>query len=66
MEKMKVVGEIKHEKSGKRVIVTEEDVDDIMCSALEGGVVYWCNAAKVPADKMVASWGMSRLPEEES
>ena len=55
MEKMKDVGEIKHEKSGKRVIVTEEDVDDIMCSALEGGVVYWCNAAKVPADKMVAS-----------
>lgn len=28
------------------------------------GIVYWCNAAKVPADKMVASWG--RLPEEES
>lgn len=61
MEKMKVVGEIKHEKSGKRVIVTEEDVDDIMCSALEGGVVYWCNAAKVPADKMVASWGHEQI-----
>lgn len=44
MEKMKVVGEIKHEKSGKRVIVTEEDVDDIMCSALEGGITYWCDS----------------------
>lgn len=61
MEKMKVVGEIKHEKSGKRVIVTEEDVDDIMCSALEGGIVYWCNAAKVPADKMVASCGHEQI-----
>ena len=57
MEKMKVVGEVNHEKSGKRVIVTEEDIDDIMCSALEGGITYWCNAAKVLEDKRVASWG---------
>ena len=61
MEKMKIVGEIKHKKSGKRVIVTEEDVDDIMRSALEGGIVYWCNAAKIPADKMVASWGHEQI-----
>lgn len=61
MEKMKIVGEIKHKKSGKRVIVTEEDVDDIMCAALEGGIVYWCNSAKVPADKMVASWGHEQI-----
>lgn len=61
MEKMKIVGEIKHKKSGKRVIVTEEDVDDIMCSALEGGITYWCNAAKVPEDKRVASWGHEQI-----
>ncbi|MFQ7090662.1 MAG: hypothetical protein ACLRQ8_02475 [Coprococcus sp.] len=61
MEKMKVVGEVKHEKSGKRVIVTEEDIDDIMCSALEGGITYWCNAAKVLEDKRVASWGHEQI-----
>lgn len=22
--------------------VTDEDIDDIMCSALEGGINYWC------------------------
>lgn len=27
--------------------VTEEDVDDIMCSALEGGITYWCYKAEV-------------------
>lgn len=29
------------------VIVTNEDIDDIMVSALEGGINYWCNAAVV-------------------
>ena len=27
--------------------VTEEDIDDIMCTALEGGITYWCNKSKV-------------------
>ena len=27
--------------------VTEEDIDDIMVSALEGGITYWCGKAKV-------------------
>jgi hypothetical protein len=29
------------------VNVTEEDVDDIMCAALEGGINYWCSEAEV-------------------
>lgn len=61
MEKMEIVGEIKHEKSGKRVVVTEEDVDDIMCSALEGGIAYWCDSARVQKDKRVASWGHEQI-----
>lgn len=61
MEKMEIVGEIKHEKSGKRVVVTEEDVDDIMCSALEGGITYWCDSARVQKDKRVASWGHEQI-----
>mgnify|MGYP000587501111 CR=1 FL=1 len=26
---------------------TDEDIDDIMCTALEGGITYWCDNAKV-------------------
>ena len=29
------------------ITVTAEDIDDIMCGALEGGITYWCNKAKV-------------------
>lgn len=29
------------------VKVTDEDIDDIMCSALEGGITYWCCKAEV-------------------
>lgn len=32
------------------VVVTPEDIDDIMCTALEGGITYWCNRAKVVGD----------------
>ena len=31
----------------KSIKVTQEDIDDIMCSALEGGITYWCRKAKV-------------------
>ena len=27
--------------------VTAQDIDDIMCSALEGGITYWCCKAEV-------------------
>ena len=29
------------------VVVSGEDIDDIMCSALEGGIKYWCGKAEV-------------------
>lgn len=29
------------------VVVTPEDIDDIMVSALEGGITHWCNEAEV-------------------
>lgn len=29
------------------VNVTQEDVDNIMCSALEGGINYWCRKVEV-------------------
>lgn len=34
----------------RTVKVTAEDIDDIMCSALEGGITYWCNKAEVVGD----------------
>lgn len=29
------------------IIISQEDIDDIMCGALEGGISYWCNRAEV-------------------
>lgn len=29
------------------VEVTNQDIDDIMCTALEGGITYWCKGVKV-------------------
>lgn len=39
------------------VVVTAEDIDDIMVSALEGGITHWENRAKVPEEKRAAEWG---------
>lgn len=30
--------------------ITDEQLDDIMCTALEGGITYWCDEAKVVGD----------------
>ena len=30
-----------------QIAVTQENIDDIMVSALEGGINYWCNKAQV-------------------
>lgn len=32
------------------IVLTQEDIDDIMCGALEGGITYWCDEAKVVGD----------------
>ena len=37
-------------KIEKEITVTQEDIDDIMCSALEGGINYWCRRAEVVGD----------------
>lgn len=33
-----------------KLTVTTEDIDDIMCTALEGGITCWCEKAKVVGD----------------
>ena len=36
----------------KKVIVNQEDIDDIMCTALEGGITYWCKHAESTINDM--------------
>ena len=31
----------------RKIKVTQQDIDDIMVTALEGGITYWCNKATV-------------------
>lgn len=40
-EKLEVV------KVALEIVLTQEDIDDIMCGALEGGINYRCDEAKV-------------------
>ena len=42
MEKRGAILAISHD-----VLVTDEDIDDIMESALNSGITYWCNKVKV-------------------
>lgn len=35
-----------------QIVVTGEDIDDIMVSALEGGITYWCDKAKVDGSSL--------------
>lgn len=43
------------------VIVKEEDIDDIMVSALEGGISYWCREAEVIGERMGEGWGHEQI-----
>lgn len=42
------------------VVVTPEDIDDIMVSALEGGINYWCCEAEV-AGKYLGKYGSEQI-----
>lgn len=53
--------------------LTEEDVDDIVCAALEGGITYWCRRAEVVgeylhewAHEQISAGGSLRLYDMES
>lgn len=47
-------------KAEINVKLTEQDIDDIMVAALEGGINYWCGEAEVIEEKRVAIGAMSR------
>lgn len=57
----------------KKCIVTSEDIDDIMCAALEGGINYWCRKAEVVgeylgdyASEQISRGGVLKLYDAES
>lgn len=41
--------------------LTIENIDDIMASALEGGINYWCSEAEVVEEKRCADWGHEQI-----
>lgn len=47
----------------QEITVTDQDIDDIMVTALEGGIDYWCGAARVEGGSLgeraseQISWG---------
>ncbi len=43
------------------VFLTVENIDDIMVSALEGGITYWCDRAKVDEEKRCGAWGHEQI-----
>lgn len=51
-------------KAEIRVELTQEDIDDIMVGALEGGITYWCSEASPEGGEYLgASMQVSRFPE---
>lgn len=45
----------------RQIVVTGEDVDDIMCSALEGGITYWCGKAVVVEDEYFGAYASEQI-----
>lgn len=41
--------------------LTRRNIDDIMVSALEGGINYWCDEAEVIESERVAEWGHEQI-----
>lgn len=62
-------------ESARGTVVTKEDIDDIMCCAVEGGINYWCSEAAVPkgeeylgeyASEQISRGGTLKLYDSES
>ena len=48
-------------KAEIKVELTQQDIDDIMVAALEGGINYWAGEAEVIEEKRVADWGHEQI-----
>lgn len=45
----------------KEVKITGQDIDDIMVSALEGGICYWCRKAEVVEDEYYGEYASDQI-----
>lgn len=43
------------------VEVTNQDIDDIMCTDLESGITYWCRRAEVVGDKYLGEYAHEQI-----
>ncbi len=44
-----------------RVELTQQDIDDIMVAALEGGINYWCDEAAVEGGEYLGKYGSDQI-----
>lgn len=45
----------------RKIKITDEDIDDIMVSALEGGICYWCCKAEVIEDDYFGEYASDQI-----
>lgn len=43
------------------IALSMEDIDDIMCGALEGGINYWCYRAEVVEDEYLGEYASEQI-----
>lgn len=48
-------------KAELEIALSTEDIDDIMCGALEGGINYWCCRAEVVEDKYLGEYANEQI-----
>lgn len=48
-------------RSHIEVTLTQQDIDDIMVTALEGGINYWCRKAEVEEENRCGDWGHEQI-----
>lgn len=44
-----------------QVAVTGQDIDDIMCGALEGGITYWCDSTAVVGGTYLGEYASEQI-----
>lgn len=47
--------------SDSEVVVTAQDIDDIICIAFEGGINYWCYKAEVVGGKYLGEFASEQI-----
>lgn len=61
-EKMEKESKIDRIQAVLQIVITQEDIDDIMVSALEGGIIYWCDRAKVD-DRSLGKYASEQISQ---